>query len=340
MDNKNYINPVQPTPSVADSKSNNGGPQTEQQFGSWVPVDSGTLGFQINAAPGQEVIGPDGNKYCVKEAPEQLSPVASNRMNAIPTPSSIVQMPPIVQPIALVPYTSQNQPLLQYDPYSKPVDPKRPAKTPSYKRKAYRGISLAAMLLAIAGIVAMLFLAVGVFKGNDIRAAYRATGIDLFKAVLIICGLDASSSYYAERIDANLTQIPQDVLSTLVVYALPIFAVIMAIILFVLVIVYLYKLSAGKTPRHFSVGALINIVLSISIIAILLGMSNGEVLTSQRGDNVKDFFMFQSGIYTGVGLIISFVISVLLLILPFFAKKNAYVLDKEDPALKTYIIED
>lgn len=338
MENNKYVNPIQSSVPVADP--NNGGAQTAQQYGSWVPVDPGTLGFQINAAPGQEIIGPDGNKYCVREAPEQLSPIASNRYNAVPTPSSIVQMPPIVQPIALVPYTSQNQPLLQYDPYSKPVDPKRPAKTPSYKRRAYRGISLAAMLLAIVGVVSLLLLAVGVFKANDTRAGYNATGLDLIKALLTACGLDVGSSYYAERIESNLGSIPTDLLSTLVVYALPVFAAIMLIILIILILVYLYKLGAGKTPRHFSVGALINIVLSISIIAILLGMSNGEVAIADRSVNVKDFFLLGSGIYTGVGLIIAFIVSALLLILPFFAKKNAYVLDKEDDTLKTYIIED
>lgn len=336
--NINHANPIQPAASF--SNPDNGGAQTASQYGSWVPVDPGTLGFQINAVPGQEVMGPDGNKYCVKEAPDQLMPVVSNRMNAIPTPSSIVQMPPIVQPIALVPYTSQNQPLLQYDPYSKPQDPQPKAKSPNYKRKAYRGISLAAMLLAIVGIVCGLFLAAGLFRANGARAAYQATGIDLIKALLGVFGLKVSSSYYNERIASNLSQIPTDLLSTIVVYALPIFVVIMFIILTVLVFVYLYKLAAGKTPRHFSAGALINIVLSISSIAILLGMSNAEVPLADRSENVKNFFFFRSGIVSGAGLIILLIVSVAMFLLPFFARRNAYVLDNDDPTLKTYIIED
>lgn len=335
MDNNKYTNPTNPTLPVVDAKAN-GTPL----HGNWVPVDPNTLGFAVNAAVGQEVIGPDGNRYCVKEAPEQYAPVASNRMTAVPTPSTIVQMPPIVQPIALVPYTSQNQPLLQYDPYSQPLDPQRPAKAPNYRRKAYRGISLAAMLLSLAAIASILLLAVGVFKASEARAAYNATGLDLIKAVVGIFGINAGSKYYAERIEANLGHMQNDLLSTLVVYALPIFAAIIVIILLILAIVYLYKLAAGKSPRRFSVGALINIVLCVSIIAILLGMSNGEVAIGQRPQNIKDFFVFGSSIYTGVGLIIALAISVLLLILPFFAKKNAYELDQDDPSQKTYIIED
>lgn len=334
MDNNNYINPVPSALPVGD-------PQAASQYGTWVPVDPGTLGFQINAAPGQEVVGPDGNRYCVKEAPEQMAPIAANaNNNAIPTPSTIVQMPPIVQPIALVPYTSQNQPLLQYDPYSAPKDPQYKPQQPVYRRKAYKGISLAAMIIAILGALAGILLAIGVFGASDTRAAYQATGLDLFKAILGIFGVSAGSKYYAERIQANANRIPSDLLSTIVVYALPIFAALIIIIMVILAIVYLYKLFKGKTPRHFSVGALINIVLCISIIFILLGMSNGEVPVAQRSQNIKDFFMMGSGIYTGVGLIIMFALSVILLILPFFAKKNAYVLDKTDNDLKTYIMND
>lgn len=336
MENKNNLtNPI-PAESAAFPKS-----AAAAQYGSWVPVDPGTLGFKINAAPGQEVMGPDGNKYCVREAPAECAPVASNRQNAIPVPSSIIQMPPIVQPIALVPYTSQNQPLLQYDPYSKPLDPQRAPKTPEYKRKPYRGISLAALLLSIAGILALLFLAIADFKTNLLRTEYRATGLDLFKALFIIAGLGKDgSAYYSERIQSYLDRIPSDILSTVVVYSVPIFVAVMLLILAILVIFYFVKLVRGKTPRHFSVGALINLILSISIIAILLGMSNAEVTIPERSANVADFFMFRAGIAAGIGLLVVLVLSIVLLILPFFAKRNAYILDKEDPALKTYIIED
>jgi len=338
MENKNNLtNPI-PAEPASYSKSYAGG---AAQYGSWVPVDPGTLGFKISAAPGQEVLGPDGNKYCVREAPAECAPVAANRQNAIPMPSSIIQMPPIVQPIALVPYTSQNQPLLQYDPYSKPLDPQRAPKAPEYKRKPYRGLSLTALLFAIAGILAVLFLSIADFKTNLLRTGYAANGLDLFKALFVIAGLSSGgSAYYTERIQSYLDRIPSDVLSTVVVYSLPVFVAIMLIVLTVLVIYYLVKLVRGKTPRHFSVGALINVILSISIIAILLGMSNAEVNIAERSANVGDFFMFRAGIATGVGLIVVLVISIVLLILPFFAKRNAYVLDKEDPSLKTYIIED
>ena len=121
-------------------------PQTPipgEEAGRWVPVDRNALGFDVPPLPGgQPVQGPDGSIYCVGNSQSQLQPVMSNAMNAVPTPSSIVQMPPIVQPIALVPYTSQNQPLLQYDPYSRPVDPPPQPKAPVYIRKPYTGLSL------------------------------------------------------------------------------------------------------------------------------------------------------------------------------------------------------
>jgi hypothetical protein len=338
MENKNNLtNPIPAEPSALP-KSNVG---ATAQYGSWVPVDPGTLGFKIDAAPGQEFIGPDGNKYCVKEAPAECATVASNRQNAIPVPSSIIQMPPIVQPIALVPYTSQNQPLLQYDPYSRPLDPQRAPKTPEYKRKPYRGLSLAALILSVAALLALLFLSVADFRTNLLRTEYRATGLDLFKALLILAGFGSGgSAYYSERIQNYLDRIPSDILSTVVVYSLPIFITVMMVVLIIMTIYYLVKLISGKTPRHFSVGALINIILSISVISVLLGMSNAEVTIPERSSNVTDFFMFRAGIATGIGLIIAFALSVVLLILPFFAKRNAYILNKEDPTLKTYIIED
>ncbi len=44
-----------------------------------------------------------------------FGPLPSNGPVAVPIPSSIVQTTPIVTPISLVPYITQNQPLWQFD---------------------------------------------------------------------------------------------------------------------------------------------------------------------------------------------------------------------------------
>lgn len=318
--------------------ANPGGAETvTTEQGRWVAVDASKLGFQLNGTPDQPIQGPDGNIYKIGESQPQLTGVASNFNNAIPMPSSIVQMPPIVQPIALVPYTSQNQPLLQYDPYSRPVEPQVTAPKPRYVKKPYRGISLAAFILSIAAAVLFAFLAVSAFKANDTRPAFSSNAIDNALALLAAAGLKVESNYFKYRIE-HLSG--GDVLSTIVIYAVPVFAVIIFIIFLLLAIKYVYKLGSAKTPRAFSFGAFINMVLCLSIAGMLLGMSNAEVKVAERSQNIAKFFTFESSIAVGIGLLIAFALSVVLFILPFFAKKNAYMLDKGDPSKRAYIIED
>ncbi len=313
---------------------------TNPAEGKWIAVDAASLGFQLNGAPGQEVKGPDGHTYRIGQSEAQLSQVSGNSNNAIPTPSSIVQMPPIVQPIALVPYTSQNQPLLQYDPYSRPVDPQIEPQAPNYVRKPYRGISITAFFLSLIGAVLFVFLAVATFKADDIRPAFSFNGLDSILALLASFGVSATSKYHKHRIVPNQNRIPADLLSTIITYAVPVFATLIILIFAGLAIKYLFKLGKKKTPRAFSFGAFINMILSLSIAGMLLGMTNAEVAIADRSANVAKFFSFEASIVAGIGLILAFVFSLILFILPFFAKKNAYMLEKEDAAKRTFVIDD
>ena len=76
---------------------------------------------------------------------------------------------------------------------------------------------------------------------------------------------------------------------------------------------------------------------------MLLLMSNAEVEQSLRSENMARFFSIgalKATIGWGWGLFAALIISIVLLIVPFFAKKNAYIIEKDDPSKKTYIIED
>ncbi len=147
------------------------------QAGTWVPVDQGRVPDTVSTDPNNPSVGTDKNFYYADPfvVPGQGSPyaampyannnaysqqygaphpISANTNNAIPTPSSIVQLPPIVQPISLVPYASQNQPLVQYDPNVRPEVPETKTPEPVYRRRPYPGISI---LVIIFSIVALLF---------------------------------------------------------------------------------------------------------------------------------------------------------------------------------------
>lgn len=314
-------------------------PAQPAEAGRWVPVDAGALGFQLKGNPNEVIQGPDGKQYCISNSEPQYGGIASNSMNAIPTPSSIVQMPPIVQPIALVPYTSQNQPLLQYDPYSRPLDPPATPKAPNYVRKPYSGISLALMILAIvAGFIIVLFASAS-FKANTLREAFNVNMIGAVKALLLAFGLkDIESAYYTDKLASGGGT--ADFLSKLIAYAIPILIVVIFVIFIVLFIKYLRKLIKKQTPRAFSIGAFINIILCLALAVMLLGMSNAEVVSDARSENVKNFFLLSSTITVGIGLLLALLVSIAMFILPFFARKNAYMLERTNDANRTFIIND
>ena len=294
--------------------------------GRWVAVDQNSLGFSVPPLPnGQPVQGPDGALYCVGKSEDTVMPVAGNANNAIPTPSGIVQLPPIVQPIALVPYTSQNQPLLQYDPYSRPVEPQVAPKAPVYIRKPYKGISIVALILALVGLAALLLLAV--VNSGDLAV----NGLGAIIGALAVLGLggegDWTSLMSALKSDAAIVKIALSII--------PFAVLVIAIIFLALVIKYIVKLAQGKSPRSVSVLAIINIILTILV--AVLGLL---VYNNVDGGAITDYLLNNDGakIALGIGVIVALVISILLFILPLCAKKNAYMVEK-DPSKESYVIK-
>lgn len=298
--------------------------------GRWVAVDQNNLGFSVPPLPnGQPVQGPDGALYCVGKSQDVVAPVAGNANNAIPTPSGIVQLPPIVQPIALVPYTSQNQPLLQYDPYSRPVEPQAAPKAPVYIRKPYKGISIVSIIMAIIGLVGLLVLSVvnGIEFGA--RDAGNYLGYDVIAGIATVLGL--ADVKYA-TIFANLENVA---MGKIVLSILPFVVLAIAIIYVCLIVKYIVKLAQGKSPRCVSVLAIINFILTIlSVVLIVL------VGREESGKEILDYIMStnNASLSMGIGLIVSLVASIVLFILPICPKKNAYMVE-QDPSKESYTIK-
>ena len=256
-------------------------PQTAAtEAGRWVPVDRNSLGFDVPPIPnGQPVQGPDGALYCVGNSQSQLQSIPSNSMNAVPTPSSIIQMPPIVQPIALVPYTSQNQPLLQYDPYSRPVDPPPQSNAPVYIRKPYRGLSVALIIVAILAAVLMIVLSVFSGKVVGVRTAeHQYLGYEFLTGAIDILKFDLfnAAGTAGEYYTGVIGNVNGDILATIFAYALPFLAWIMVIGFVCLAIKYLVCLLRKRSPRCVSVAAIIEFLLFIVFAAGALLISRGE----------------------------------------------------------------
>ena len=323
-------------------------PQTAAtEAGRWVPVDRNSLGFDVPPIPnGQPVQGPDGALYCVGNSQSQLQSIPSNSMNAVPTPSSIIQMPPIVQPIALVPYTSQNQPLLQYDPYSRPVDPPPQSNAPVYIRKPYRGLSVALIIVAILAAVLMIVLSVFSGKVNGVRTAeHQYPGYEFLNGAIDIIKFDILDKVLkkpgtpGEYYTGVIGNVNGDILATIFAYALPFLAWIMIIGFVCLAIKYLVCLLRKRSPRCVSVAAIIEFLLFIVFAAGALLISRGEnggVL------NAEGFFYVDTknpaSMMLNLGWLLPWILSFVLIILPLFAKKNAYMVDKSK-AEDVHIIE-
>ena len=309
-------------------------PQTAAtEAGRWVPVDRNSLGFDVPPIPnGQPVQGPDGALYCVGNSQSQLQSIPSNSMNAVPTPSSIIQMPPIVQPIALVPYTSQNQPLLQYDPYSRPVDPPPQSNAPVYIRKPYRGLSVALIIVAILAAVLMIVLSVFSGKVVGVRTAeHQYLGYEFLTGAIDILKFDLfnAAGTAGEYYTGVIGNVNGDILATIFAYALPFLAWIMVIGFVCLAIKYLVCLLRKRSPRCVSVAAIIEFLLFIIFAAGALLISRGE---NGGVINAEGFFYIDSSnpatIMLGLGWLIPWILSFVLIIMPLFAKKNAYTVDK------------
>ncbi|GEM_PF-774172 len=302
-------------------------PPNPPPHGRWVPIDAQELNFAISGEHDRPIQGPDGHIYCIGNSQPTLAPVNPSS-NAIPRPSAIIQMPSIVQPISLVPYTSQNQPMLQYDPYSRPLPPEAPQEAPRYRKKPYKGLSLALMVIALLAVVLPLL-------SNATIGILTSTGIDLVKAALIIVGVDGFSSNYYDiaiaPIDDILHALVEQSYDTLALLALPIIYTLILLFSLILAIKYLAKLAKSQSPRGFSVLAFGNILLGSFVISILYGMSAYVDKTTQP----ITFLIGQNAIGLGLGVFLIMIFSLVLLVLPFAAKKYAHILDVPS-AKRTY----
>ncbi len=318
-------------PSV-DTENKGTAESTQDQNGRWESVDPNNLGFTVSGDMNKPILGPDGSYYCISNSNPEYNSIQANQSNAVPTPASIVQLPPIVQPIALVPFASQNQPLLQYDPNFRPTEPQTDY-SPKYRLKPYRGISFVQLLCSIAVIVLLvLFAVIGgkkVSGGLIDWSVYNSTGLDTIYGVLALFGLATSPSAYYDNIlklhfaDGIDGAFSSDFLLSLMYILIPIFITVIILISIILILVFLIKMGKLKTPRGFNLGALINLLLAIACIAMITIISKRESLE----------------IVPGIMLYVVAGISAFMIIFPYFAKKNAYIID-ESALKRVYILDD
>ena len=285
------------------------------QHGKWVPVDPETVPFPVSNDPANPTMDGSGDFYyaqggapAAQQQPVQQggpAPIAANQMNAIPTPSSIVQLPPIVQPIALVPFASQSQPLVQYDASYREEIPKTNLE-PIYMAKPYAGLSVLCILLAIIAAVIMCLLAC--VKIPDAEATATATGLDTIFGLVAMFGVGGlSSAYY----DHFLSVVAPDGFAGISMQGIfgviiPIFYALALVCAIIAIIYYLVKLGKRKSPRGFFVVSLLGLIFAIGALILM-------IVTEQLA--------------FAVGAIVVAVLFLILLIVPFFAKKGAQVVD-------------
>lgn len=297
---------------------NNAGAQEHEgylngQHGKWVPVDPETVPFPVSNDPANPTMDGSGDFYYAQggepRAQQQPmpqggpAPIAANQMNAIPTPSSIVQLPPIVQPIALVPFASQSQPLVQYDASYREEIPKTNLE-PIYMAKPYAGLSVLCILLAIIAAVIMCLLACVKMPESETTA----TGLDTIFGLVALFGVGGLSSAYYDNFlsvvapDGFAGISMQGIFGVIIpiLYALALVCAIIAIIY------YLVKLGKRKSPRGFFVVSLLGLIFAIGAIVLM-------IVTEQLA--------------FAIGAIVVAVLFLILLIVPFFAKKGAQVVD-------------
>jgi hypothetical protein len=281
----------------------------------WKPVKQSELGFALRGKPDEIVTGPDGRTYRIG-GPLAAAEQAQNpqAVHAVPTPSTVVQMPAIVQPIALVPYATQNQPMLQYDPYAKPVEPKVVPPEPQYFRKPYRGLSIVAIILACAAIVALFLPLFSVASFNS--PEYKLTGI------LAITNLFGGKDTGVDFFDGSFFAI-----------IIPIIVIITAVLFLALVVYYIIRIAKNLTARNFSHFALANIILNVLAIGLLLWLSVDNT-DAFKTEYIKNFFVggetadgAKIALECGFSLLISLILSVVLFVLPFFAHKSKFLLN-------------
>lgn len=284
------------------------------QHGTWVPVEPESVPFPVSNDPANPTMDGEGDYYYARGGEPQVqqqpmmpqagpAPIAANQMNAIPTPSSIVQLPPIVQPIALVPFASQTQPLVQYDANYREEIPKTNLE-PIYMAKPYAGLSVLCILLALVAAVIMCLVACVKIPYADVTA----TGLDSIFGLVALLGVGGLSSVYYDNF---LSVAAPDGFAGLSVdgimgVMIPILYALALICAVIAIIYYLVKLGRRKSPRGFFVISLLGLLFAIAAIILMAIVKQLEF---------------------AAGAIVVAVLFLILLIVPFFAKKGAQVVD-------------
>lgn len=293
---------------------------TNDYNGTWEAVDASEMQIPLTAEPGKPFIGPDGEVYCIADSNPEFTGIQQGLNNAIPTPSSIIQMTPIVQPIALVPYASQNQPLLQYDPNSRPPE----IIETRYKRKPYPVICGLACAFAALGIALLLIL----FLVGKASGEFSATGVDVISSFLASLGIGSTNGAYYENVIEPYGK-------GFAVMALPIVNLILIVLFVVLIIKYFRRLVIAQSPRNFSFVAFAAVILSVVQLFLLFGVA--KVLDPETG--LGDFFSGNGQCGVGIGAWVTLVVSLLIWILPVFTNKKAFIVDNSENN-ETYYFED
>lgn len=278
------------------------------QQGTWVPVDAESVPFPVSGDVSNPSKGKDGSYYYSQGGQPSTTggfgPIAANQYNAIPMPSNIVQLPPIVQPIALVPFASQNQPLVTYDP-SHREEIARTNLEPIYRAKPYSALSVICALLGVIAVAVMLI----------IGCAGHASALDTIFGLLAVAGMGGLTSQYHTDVlskiftDGFSSGFSADAGAAAVAIMIPIFYAIAIVCGIIAVIYFLVKLGKRESPRGFKVITLIGLIAAVvALILIFAG---------------KDISL-------GAGAIITVLLFIALLIVPFLAKPGAQVIDYEE----------
>lgn len=90
--------------------------------GKWVPIDeelSTDIYEKLQADPEGVVVGDDGHIYCMapREGEDEGYTVETVDLN---TEDEVIHLKPVIQPLAIVPYVTTNQPLYQFYPPGSP----------------------------------------------------------------------------------------------------------------------------------------------------------------------------------------------------------------------------
>ncbi len=321
MNNNPFDNTAAPTMPAPDPSAMRRNAPISDQNGTWTPVANSGIQMPAGVQPGTPFVGPDGNMYCVADSAPALSPIAQNLNNAIPAPSQIIQMSPIVQPIALVPYATQNQPLLQYDPASRPP---REVET-TYKRKPYPLVCALMAAFSILGILLVIML--NVFSAGLIGNT-SISGIDAIMSTLASLGIGShQGGFFTEVIEplgGSISAIFADNFGAgLAVVAVAVAEIVSLVAMLYIIIKYFAYLVKGKSPRNFSIASIIIIVCALAV--LFSGYSITKALDTDA--TLAMYFQGQSLFTVGFGVYVAIAVGVITLLLPAFTNKKAYVVD-------------